>query len=50
MADKITTVRRSRLGTRIGRLADADMMRLNPAVVVFLGIGRPPAVERAASA
>jgi len=38
MVDKITTVPRSKLGTRIGRLADEDMVRLNRAVLVFLGI------------
>jgi mRNA interferase MazF len=41
MIDKITTVRRSRLGARIGRLADHDVARLNNAVVVFLGIASP---------
>ena len=38
MVDKITTVRRSRLGDRVGELSDADIVRLNRAVVVFLGI------------
>jgi mRNA interferase MazF len=38
MADKITTVRRSRLGERIGRLKDEDVVRLNIAVLVFLGL------------
>lgn len=38
MVDKITTVPRARLGQRLGRLDDADMARLNCAVVVFLGI------------
>ncbi|MCC6471486.1 MAG: type II toxin-antitoxin system PemK/MazF family toxin [Alphaproteobacteria bacterium] len=38
MADKITTVRRTRLGRRIGRLTDSDLLRLNRAVVVFLGL------------
>jgi mRNA interferase MazF len=41
MVDKVTTVRRSRFGTQVGRLADADMARLNRAVVVFLGIAGP---------
>jgi mRNA interferase MazF len=39
MVDKITTVPRAKLGMRIGRLLDQDMVRLNRAVVVFLGIG-----------
>jgi mRNA interferase MazF len=38
MVDKITTVRRSKLGERLGVLDDADVVRLNRAVVVFLGI------------
>lgn len=38
MADKVTTVRRSRLGRRVGRLADSDLLRLNRAVIVFLGM------------
>jgi mRNA interferase MazF len=38
MVDKITTVVRSKLGRRIGRLADTDMLRLNRAIVVFLGL------------
>jgi mRNA interferase MazF len=37
MVDKITTVRRSRLGTCLGRLNDEDVVRLNRAVLVFLG-------------
>jgi mRNA interferase MazF len=38
MADKVTTVRRSRLGERIGRLSDEEMVRVNRAVLVFLGL------------
>ncbi len=38
MADKVTTLRRSRLTTRIGRLSDEDMVRVNRAVIVFLGL------------
>lgn len=37
MADKITTVRKARLGVRIGRLDEEDVVRLNQAVLVFLG-------------
>jgi mRNA interferase MazF len=37
MIDKITTMARSRLGSRIGRLADEDVVRLNRAALVFLG-------------
>lgn len=39
MVDKITTIPRSKLGERIGRLADDDMVRLSRAALVFLGFG-----------
>ncbi|MBX3517494.1 MAG: type II toxin-antitoxin system PemK/MazF family toxin [Rhodospirillales bacterium] len=38
MVDKITTVARDKLGERIGRLDDDDMVRLNRAILVFLGL------------
>ncbi len=38
MVDKITTVPRSKLGERIGRLHDQDVVRLARAVVVFFGL------------
>jgi mRNA interferase MazF len=38
MVDKITTVPRSRLGERIGRLGHDDMIRLARSVVVFVGL------------
>jgi len=38
MADKLTTVSKERLGERIGRLGDADVVRLNRAILVFLGL------------
>ena len=38
MVDKIMTVPESKVGARIGRLDDADVMRLNRAVLVFLGL------------
>jgi mRNA interferase MazF len=38
MVDKITTVARARLGSRIGRLGDEDIVRLNRAILVFLGL------------
>jgi mRNA interferase MazF len=40
MVDKLTTVPRNKLGSRIGRLDDEDMVRLNQAMVVFLGLAR----------
>ncbi|MBI4213676.1 MAG: type II toxin-antitoxin system PemK/MazF family toxin [Chloroflexi bacterium] len=42
MVDKITTVRRTRLGNRLGRLDDDDMLKLNQAVLVFLGFAASP--------
>jgi mRNA interferase MazF len=38
MVDKITTVPRTKLGEKIGRLGDDDMVRLGRALVVFLGV------------
>lgn len=38
MVDKVTTVRRSRLGSKVGVLDDANVLRLNRALVVFLGV------------
>ncbi len=38
MVDKITTVARAKLGARIGRLRDQDMVRLNRAMLIFLGL------------
>jgi hypothetical protein len=38
MVDKVTTVLRSRLGMKVGVLDDASVLRLNKALVVFLGI------------
>ena len=40
MIDKITTVPKVRLGKRIGKLNDEDVVRLNRALTVFLGLGR----------
>ena len=41
MVDKIATVPKAKIGARVGRLADEDMVRLNRAVLVFLGIAAP---------
>ncbi len=38
MVDKLSTVAKERLGERIGRLDDADVVRLNRAILVFLGL------------
>jgi len=45
MVDKITTVPKSKIGAPVGRLADEDMVRLNRAVLVFLGIAAPSESE-----
>jgi mRNA interferase MazF len=41
MVDKITTVPKSKIGAHLGRLVDEDMVRMNRAVLVFLGIAAP---------
>ena len=38
MVDKLTTVPRGRLGYRLGCLDDEDVIRLNRAIMVFLGM------------
>src|SRR3982750_1174327 len=38
MIDKITSLPKSRLGKRVGRLDDDDLVRLNRAALVFLGL------------
>jgi mRNA interferase MazF len=38
MVDKITTVPKTKMGARVGRLDDQDILRLNQAVLVFLGL------------
>lgn len=38
MVDKITTISKAKLGSRIGRISDEDAVRLNRAILVFLGL------------
>ena len=38
MVDKVTTVPRAKLGERVGRLGDEDLVRLGRAVLVFFGL------------
>ena len=38
MVDKLTTVPKTKVGARVGRLDDEDLVRLNRAVLVFLGL------------
>jgi mRNA interferase MazF len=42
MVDKITTVARQKLETRVGRLSNEDVGRLHRAVFVFLGLAGSP--------
>ena len=46
MVDKITTVPKSRAGAHAGRLDDEDILRLNQAVLVFLGLAISPRASR----
>lgn len=38
MVDKIATVSKAKLGTRLGRLSEEDLLRLNRTILVFLGL------------
>jgi len=42
MVDKLTTVPRSKLGTYVGQLDDETVVRLNRAILVFLGFAGSP--------
>ena len=42
MVDKITTIPKAKVGERIGRLDDEDVLRLNRALMVFLGLAMSP--------
>jgi mRNA interferase MazF len=46
MVDKITTVPKAKLGSKIGRLDDEDILRLNQAILVFLGLARSSRTPR----
>ncbi|MBY6242318.1 type II toxin-antitoxin system PemK/MazF family toxin [Methylosinus sp. Sm6] len=47
MADKVTTVPKSKIGAQVGRLDEEDILRLNQAVLVFLGLAVSPRPRRA---
>jgi mRNA interferase MazF len=50
MVDKITTIPKSKVGSRISSLDEEDILRLNRAVLVFLGLAGPASdTERAVS-
>ena len=40
MVDKLTTVRRTNLGQRIGRIDSTTMVAVEQSLAVFLGLGR----------
>jgi mRNA interferase MazF len=42
MVDKLTTVPKRKVGSRLGRLGDEDLVRLNRAMMVFLGLAGAP--------
>ena len=42
MVDKITTVPKAKVGSRIGWIDDEDVVRLNRAILVFLGLAASP--------
>jgi mRNA interferase MazF len=42
MVDKVTTVPRSSLGERLGRLRDDELVALNRSLIVFLGLASAP--------
>ncbi|MHB1950316.1 MAG: type II toxin-antitoxin system PemK/MazF family toxin [Acidiferrobacteraceae bacterium] len=48
MVDKITTVPKTKIGVRVGRLDDEDILRLNQAVLVCLGLAASPKTQRVA--
>ncbi len=42
MIDKLTTVPRTSLGERLGRLPDNELVALNRSLIVFLGLASTP--------
>jgi mRNA interferase MazF len=50
MIDKISTVSRAKLRTRVGRLDAETILRMNRAIFVFLGFADPAAPQRRRSA
>jgi mRNA interferase MazF len=49
MVDKIATVPKSKLGAQVGRLDEGDVVRLNQAMMVFLGLAVSPRSEKQVS-
>ncbi len=48
MVDKISIVPKTKVGARVGRLDDEDILRLNQAVLVFLGLAVSPRTKQEA--
>ncbi len=48
MVDKISTVPKTKVGARVGRLDDEDILRLNQAILVFLGLAVSPRARQEA--
>lgn len=48
MVDEITTVPKSKVRARVGRLDDEDILRLSQAVLVFLGLAASPKTKQVA--
>ena len=46
MVDEITTVPKAKVGARVGRLDDEDILRLNQAVLLFLGLAVSPRTKQ----
>jgi mRNA interferase MazF len=46
LVDKIMTVPKTKVGARAGRLDDVDVLRLNQAILVFLGLAISPRATR----
>jgi mRNA interferase MazF len=48
IVDKITTFPKTKIGARVGRLDDEDILRLNQAVLVYLGLAVSPKTKQVA--
>jgi mRNA interferase MazF len=46
MADKLTTLPKTKFGSFVGRLDDQDMLHLNQAIFLFLGLAMSPRTAR----
>jgi mRNA interferase MazF len=46
MVDKLTTLPKTKFGMFVGQLDGADLLRLNQAMIVFLGLAVSPRTAR----